>query len=63
MAVATEVDENDLFLAFLAAALGLFEGGGQGVAVAAPAGDDVVTALRDIYASLEGLRQELRERG
>lgn len=35
----------------------------QGVAVAAPAGDDVVTALRDIHASLEGLRQELRERG
>ena len=35
----------------------------QGVAVATPAGDDVVTALRDIHASLEGLRQELRERG
>ena len=35
----------------------------QGVAVAAPAGDDVVTALRDIHTSLEGLRQELRERG
>ena len=35
----------------------------QGVAVAAPAGDDVVKALRDIHASLEGLRQELRERG
>ena len=32
MAVATEVNQDDLFLAFLAAPLGFFEGRGQGVA-------------------------------
>ena len=35
----------------------------HGVVASAPAGDEVVTALRDIHVSLEGLRQELRERG
>ena len=34
-----------------------------GVAASAPAADEVVTALRDIHASLEGLREELRKGG